>query len=284
LLDLSGKLDRELILALSHISEAADRAGIRFLLVGATARNLMLEVACGVRVARATYDVDIAVRVASWVEYERLGSELQDNHQFVKSISAPHRLQTSGLMTVDLIPFGPIAGEEEKIAWPPEGNWVLNVEGFECALNHADEVLIRSVPHLSVNVTSLPAQAVLKTISWDSNPARGKDAFDLYIIIAHYLDTPNLDRLATDARDLVTEPPSPLHEIGAELLGRDMAGVCDDLKLAGHIGAILSRETAPSDKHTLISAMIPAAGSSTSPDEILALLQLLQRGFRTRAL
>ena len=278
LLDISGKLDAEVVDAFSCISEVAAHEGIDFLVVGAAARDYLLELACGVRISRATSDVDVAVHVGSWGEYERLATELQSRARFSRAKTAPHRMLTPGALSIDLIPFGPIAGAREEIAWPPQGDWILNVQGFEAALAHSLQVLIQKEPPLIVRVASLPSLAVMKLISWDSNPARGKDAFDLYMIMHHYLDTPNIERLSGDAADLVFEPVSPLEEIGVQMLGRDMAAICSR-GTGAKLEEILRREQSDADTSPLAAALTSAAGASTALDEMLHLLRLLKRGF-----
>ena len=135
MIDLSGRLDRGFVDALHAIRDAAEGIGIQFLLVGATARDLLLEKAYGIRIGRATLDVDIAVQVASWEEYEHLSTELQHRAGFERSKSAPHRLQTKSSLLIDFIPFGPISGTRQEVAWPPDGSWVLNVQGFDIAFS-----------------------------------------------------------------------------------------------------------------------------------------------------
>jgi predicted nucleotidyltransferase len=278
LLDISGKLDAEVVYAFSCISEAAAKEGIDFVVVGATARDYLLELGCGVRISRATYDVDVAVHVSSWEEYERLTTELQGRARFSRAKTAPHRLLTPGGLTIDLIPFGPIAGAVEEIAWPPQGDWILNVQGFEAALTHSVQVLIQKDPPLIVRVASLPSLAVMKLISWNSNPARGKDAFDLYVIMHHYMDTPIIERLSGDAADLVLEPVAPLEEIGVQMLGRDMAAICSR-GTREMLAEILRREQFDADTNPLAAALTSAAGASTALDSMLHLLRLLKRGF-----
>ena len=68
LLDLSGKID-----AIATITIAID---IRFFLVGASARDLILHYGYGIDVGRATVDIDLGVQVSNWTEFERLKEEL----------------------------------------------------------------------------------------------------------------------------------------------------------------------------------------------------------------
>jgi predicted nucleotidyltransferase len=69
LLDLSGKIDPELVKVLDAVCQVAKHFQIPFFLVGATARDLMLQ-PFGIRPSRATGDTDLAIRVQSWNDYE----------------------------------------------------------------------------------------------------------------------------------------------------------------------------------------------------------------------
>jgi predicted nucleotidyltransferase len=278
-LDLSEKVDANLVTAIADVSETAAEFDIPFLIVGATARDLLLEYACGIATGRATEDVDFGVQVESWDHYEMLISGLEDRAGFVRDRRKRHRLQGVNSVMIDLVPFGPIAGSENKIVWPPDGEQGMSVEGFESALANAVEVLLRIDPRLVVRVASLPTLAMLKILSWDeAYPERARDGYDFYIIMNTYMETPNLDRLSSDAPDLVVEPIPPLQEIGARLLGRDMAHI-SDASTATKLMEILRREQSDTGPLRLLPAMMEAAGASTTADEVLALLRAVERGF-----
>jgi len=282
LLDLSEKVDTAVVDAVAAVSRAANQVGVPCLIVGAAARDFLLEYACGIRTGRATEDVDFGVRVNSWSEYEKLVRELEQSAAFTRDKKKRHRFHAPNSLLIDLVPFGPIAGTGRQIIWPPDEDRGMSVEGFESAMASAVEVLFRVDPPLVVRTASLPGLAVLKIISWDDGyPRRGRDAYDFYIIMNSYMETANLDRLATDARDLATEPIPPLQEIGARLLGRDMANISDQ-STARLVVAILHREQAEEGVLRLVTDMMVAAGASASVDEVLRLLQAVARGFSER--
>jgi len=87
-----------------------------------------------------------------------------------------------------------------------------------------------------------------------------------------------MDRLSTDAHDLVEEPIPPLQEIGARLLGRDMARI-SDTSAAARVAEILFREQDEDGALRLVVDMMRAAGASTGADEVLTLLRAVERGF-----
>jgi predicted nucleotidyltransferase len=279
LLDLSRKVDPNIVEAVASVSRVAEQFDVPVLIVGAVARDFLLEYACGIGSGRATLDVDFGVRVSSWEEYERVASALEVTEGYVRDKTRRHRFQSPNSTWIDLVPFGPIAGTGQQVIWPPDAQRGMNVEGFESVMTAAVEVLLRTDPRLVVRTASLPGLALLKILSWDdAYPERSRDGYDFYFIMNSYMETANLDRLSTDARDLVEEPISPLQEIGARLLGRDMANI-SDRSTAARVAEILFREQDEGGALRLVVDMMRAAGSSTGADEALTLLRAVETGF-----
>ncbi len=59
LLDLSGKIDEATLSLYDVLTEVTSSIGTRFFLMGATARNTILEQTFGIQSKRATKDVDV---------------------------------------------------------------------------------------------------------------------------------------------------------------------------------------------------------------------------------
>jgi predicted nucleotidyltransferase len=104
-LDLADKQElnflAELIADLRAVAPHAD-----VLIVGAMARDLLLYHAHGIRAARATEDVDLALAVADWNDFERLRESLLTSDSFEPHPKVAHKLLYRRRMEVDLIPFG----------------------------------------------------------------------------------------------------------------------------------------------------------------------------------
>ncbi|MGD9161830.1 MAG: hypothetical protein PVG39_25695 [Desulfobacteraceae bacterium] len=66
LLDLSGKIDPLTIELFETIKNTADSGGINFFVVGASARDMILEYGYEIKTKRATMDIDLGVQVADW--------------------------------------------------------------------------------------------------------------------------------------------------------------------------------------------------------------------------
>lgn len=63
LLNISGKIDSATTELLRVVNEIAQKCGFEYLVVGATARDLVLHHGYGVRIERASADIDFAVEV-----------------------------------------------------------------------------------------------------------------------------------------------------------------------------------------------------------------------------
>lgn len=83
--NLSGKIDPILADALRAIHQEASLLGIRFFVVGATARDLLLSHCHAIRSARMTADLDIGVEVADWEQFRQLPEALVATGWFVRT-------------------------------------------------------------------------------------------------------------------------------------------------------------------------------------------------------
>jgi predicted nucleotidyltransferase len=223
--DLSGKISEKFVLILIEIERIAAKLDFPFFVVGATARDIILEHQFDIKPVRATIDIDIGVIVAEWDQFKLLQDELVKSNRFSPS-KQKQRLIYDNDFLVDIIPFGTIANENDSISWPPDHEIHMSVAGFQECYQHAISVKLSSNPELFVKVVSLAGLALLKLISWDDNPERrGKDASDLFLIIRHYLDAGNLDRLFDEGIDIIEEDSYDYDLASARFLGRDVGNI-----------------------------------------------------------
>jgi predicted nucleotidyltransferase len=102
----------------------------------------------------------------------------------------------------------------------------MNVAGFEEAL--ASSVVIGIKAGLAVRVASAAGLALLKLGAWaDRGRESNKDAADLYRLLTTYADAGNTDRIYDRELDLLEAVDFDMQLAGAELLGRDVAAICD---------------------------------------------------------
>lgn len=130
---LKHQLSSETETLLLAINTVCTELHIEFFVAGATAREVMLTHVHGRRSGRQTRDIDIAVFINHWQQFDLLKNAMIERG--AKPLKRnQHRLIWDG-MKLDIIPFGPIA-DENKIAWPPDREITLHVDGFQEAWEH----------------------------------------------------------------------------------------------------------------------------------------------------
>lgn len=191
------------------------------LLVGALARDVLLSFAHGIRVARATQDMDFAFALDGWGGYNDLRNGLLADTAFAEVSGVSHRVLFEQRWRVDLIPFGGVERADRSIAWPPQYTSEMSMLGYAEAA--AQSVRVRLPGETTVAVASLPAQAILKLFAWrDRRQSRpGVDAGDLRLLLRNYLEAGNLERLYAEANHLFEAADYDYGRAGAWLLGRD---------------------------------------------------------------
>ncbi len=277
LLDLSGKIDALTLAILDAIVTIALANDMRFFLVGATARDLILHYGYGIAVGRATENIDLAVQVSDWAEFGRLKEELLQIDGFESTRETQRLLYQNGI-PVDIVPFGDIQGQENEIAWPPDQSIRMRVVGFEDAYQNAHLVRLRSNPTLDVLVATPAGLATLKLIAWSDRPMeRGKDALDLAFLLRVYMDIgTHQERLFREHDDLLKADEFDYERAGARLLGRDIAQLATEETKQVLID-IPAQETGKRDQFRLAENMTKGPYSD-SFDENLLLLEALEQG------
>lgn len=220
-------LDTILLTVLQAVAEEAASAGIDCMLVGATARDLLLTHVFGIPARRATHDVDFAVAVEDWDQFEDLKTRLLAREGFDTSERMKQRLYYGGEKKetgypIDLVPFGGITQGTDEISWPPDMAVTMNVVGYGEVL--AAAVSVEIAEGVNIRVASLPGLAILKLVAWsDRGASNPKDAQDLYHLMANYAQAGNFDRLYGDEFPMLEAADHDPDIAGACLLGKDVA-------------------------------------------------------------
>jgi predicted nucleotidyltransferase len=210
---------------LASLRDIGKSFGTEHFIVGATARDVLMTHVFGVDAARATRDVDFAIAVKDWHQFNGIKSALIDMGDFEAAAGQAHRLyyrrQEFGLAyPLDLIPFGEIESPDKIIAWPPDMEVVMNVAGYAEALASAVQVNVGN--GVGVQVVSIPALTALKILAWDERGlATNKDAEDFYFLTRHYHQADNEGRLYDEAYSLMEMANYDRELAGAALLGYD---------------------------------------------------------------
>lgn len=213
-------LSDELLALIRTLDDVMKELAIPYFVIGATARDILVEHVHGLQTTRATRDIDFAVAISSWDEYDRLRARLTATGAFILGANA-HRLMfgnAEGAYPLDLVPFDGVENDGE-IAWPPTGEFVMNASGYGDAYASALDIEIE--PGFLIKIVSLPAMAVLKVLAWNDRPERDKHASDVLLILRSYHQAGQFDRLYDEALDLLERYDYDIELAGAALLGLD---------------------------------------------------------------
>ena len=229
-IDLSNRPDlKPLATVVKALQAVTSVLGLRFFLMGAAARDLMLLHTWGIKTKRETKDVDFAVMVETWDAFTNLRQALTASGEFsAPSGPALHKLRhIPTKLPLDIVPFGGIERADRTIAWPPTQDEVFDCFGAKEALAASVEVPLPG--GVKVLVASIPALVILKIAAWNDRKLThpGRDASDLALYLTNYMECGNTDRAATEHQDLYAVADYDHEATGCRLLGRDIAMLLD---------------------------------------------------------
>lgn len=275
--NLSGKINPVLVSILRIVEQETAARGILFFIVGATARDLVLQHGHNIPVHRHTLDLDIGVDVASWDEFQQLKDALIDSGRF-SATNDPQRLRYENFV-VDIVPYGGVSPDARTISWPPDQQVMMNIMGFAEAYASGLTVRLSEEPLLDIRVPTVAGMALMKPISWhDSYPIRPKDAEDMLFLMEHYAEAGNIDRLFDEEPQLLEEEGFDTKMAGIRLLGRDMRAIAN-VETAQEIQTILQQETNERQRCRLVIDMTRESRIADRFDETLMKLKKLATGF-----
>lgn len=206
-LNIVDKLPEGLVELYQIVEEHTTALGIPYLVVGATARDIVLVHGYNANIERGTRDVDFGIQLQTWEQFDQLKTRLLESG-FVRHKDKVHQLNMTDSSNIpweiDIVPFGEIAQNildntnHNEIAWPPDQDFVMSVMGFDEALENALTVRISEThdlqKSLQIKVASPAGMIILKLISWleRGSDIRKKDAADIYYLIKHYAKIPEI--------------------------------------------------------------------------------------------
>lgn len=189
--------------ALCAVSKCLKEQDQEFFVIGATSRDL-LSIAIGVDFSpRASQDLDITLAISSWNVFEELKERLVENG-FTKD---PERKQKFyyNRCQVDLVPFGGVSPDGEKIFWPPEESPEMTVRGFDSVLSDCLKVTVKD-KGIDFNVPTMAGLFILKFDAWiDRGVENSKDVDDMMYILDSYFLPNSTEPRYTDVYDVVED-------------------------------------------------------------------------------
>lgn len=248
---------------LTTVQVVTKALGYGYLLVGATARDMLMTHVFGIESRRATHDVDFAIAIENWERFHALKAELIARGDFAPAADKAHLLYYrpayhGTAFPLDLIPFGGVEQADHQIAWPPDMSVVMDVTAYAEALASALEVDIGN--GVAIRVVSIPSLAALKLLAWNDRGLQdNKDAHDLFFLLQHYHEAGNDNRMYEEALALLEICEFDLPLAGAALLGHD-AGM---LLQAQSLHALLAILADPRKRDRLVVHMTRSAGTES---------------------
>jgi len=252
-LDFSGRLQpyEDLFREIIRVTTELD---IAFFVVGAFARDLILNTLYGIAVKRATEDIDCGIQVQSWEQFEQLKASLIETGHFNPDEKQQQRLKYRDQVKIDIVPFGAIE-ENGVIVWPDDETVMITL-GFDEA--YKDTITVRLAEDVEISICSLAGLALMKLIAWNDRRFQyRKDAQDLGLLMMTYLDAGNNDRIFGDEAedgDLLNDD-FDYELMSARILGRDVKRLLSE-RSAAPVGDILDEQTGDRNQYPLVEAML----------------------------
>ncbi len=185
---------------LGLLSEFIQNDVLDFYVVGATARDIIMALH-GEKSGRATLDLDIAIALSTWNRFDKVETKLLLHQDIQKDRTQIQRFLYKEILKFDIIPFGEIMQNDDKIYWPPDETVAMSVLGFEESKN--DTLVVKVDEEFEIEVASLRGIFLLKLFAWrDRNQLHNRDADDIAFIIENYLAI-NQERAAKEYYDLI---------------------------------------------------------------------------------
>lgn len=246
-----AKVDAVTFALLNEVAKAAEATGVHWMVTGAWGRVLLLETVYGLPVGLATEDVDFAVMVDSWPHYDRLVAGICRDPEFTEDPKQAQRIRYRTEYYLDLVPFGGVESDTQRIVWPPQGDFVMSVAGFRDAL--ADAVPVWVNDSLLVPVASPVGLLLLKLLAWndrrDEKP--GRDAADIAYVLRHAVMLISEGVLFEEHLALVSELEYDIDLAAAYVLGGQVRGLVS-AKTQEQLEAILAPLVAEGEDAALV--------------------------------
>lgn len=224
-----NKIDPIQLSTYETIERVAVDQKVPFIIIGASARDLVMHHAYGAPIQRATLDIDLAVQVSDWASFESIRDSLI--YEGYTETKFPHRLLGPHGAPIDILPFGAVENGNSTIEWPPSGDVQMSVVGFQDALDSAVWLTVKKEPKLGLPVASPQGLALLKLVAWSERDAqtRRKDAADIAYLASNYENIPGqMDRFYEQHEAILEAHNWDTRLAGGHLLGTEVANIASE--------------------------------------------------------
>ena len=238
-----------LVELLRKLTDSFNKMDKEFYVIGATARDIIMQQLLDTASRRRTRDLDIAIAIPDWDTFEQVKQSLIADG-FEKSRDMQQRFYY-GEYELDIVPYGVVAKEDDNIYWPPEEVVAMSVKGFDEVLSEAITVSIDN--EFKVKIASLHGLFLLKFNAWlDRNAKTSKDAEDMSFILSNYFMA-NLDREIH--QEVYDWENFDEYIVGGYWLAHDLVALLDARQL-NYYKEVIEAELTKEEESRLINQMI----------------------------
>ena len=238
-----------LVELLRKLTDSFSKMDKEFYVIGATARDIVIQQLLDTESKRRTRDLDIAIAIPDWETFKQVKQSLIADG-FEKSSDMQQRFYY-GEYELDIVPYGVVAKEDDKIYWPPEEEIAMSVKGFDEVLSEAITVSIDD--DFKVKIASLHGLFLLKFNAWlDRNTKTSKDAEDMSFIFSNYF-LANLEREIH--KEVYDWENFDYYIVGGYWLAYDIVALLNKEQLC-YYKEIIEGELAKEEESRLINQMI----------------------------
>ena len=241
-----------LVELLRKLTDSFSKMDKEFYVIGATARDIVIQQLLDTESKRRTRDLDIAIAIPDWETFEQVKQSLIADG-FEKSSDMQQRFYY-GEYELDIVPYGVVAKEDDNIYWPPEEVVAMSVKGFDEVLSEAITVSIDD--EFKVKIASLHGLFLLKFNAWlDRNAKTSKDAEDMSFILSNYFMA-NLDREMH--QEVYDWENFDEYIVGGYWLAHDLVALLDVNQL-NYYKEVIKGELAKEEESRLVNQMIESS-------------------------
>ncbi len=256
---------------LKELNDFFGNINVDFYVIGATARDIILSNLHDLAPERKTDDLDIAVAITDWSQFQSIEESLPEINGFTKSKEQKQRFIYKGVYVIDIVPFGDVTEDDGNIYWPPDETIAMSVWGFPEMADSTIRVEIDE--EFSIQIASLPGLFILKLVAWKDRHLLGsKDAYDMALLLTNYLDI-NTERAVDEHYDLYETDEFDQTIAGAQLMARDVKLLIrDNEKTLEYLREILAKEIELAEESQLINQLVES-DASLQYEQVLACLE-----------
>jgi predicted nucleotidyltransferase len=247
------------------LESACLRRGTSYFVVGAFVRDIILEQIYGDRGGVETKDVDVAIYLEDWEQYESIIDDLTTNFGFVREPGSTHAFRTPRGLPTDIVPYGAIE-VNRRISFPKSKWRSMNMLGFREVVEFTHEIEIDG--QVTIKIPSVEGIVLIKLFAWNDRggPYDLKDITDIGLLLDGYFDA-NLNEIYAreDQAEIEAFAGAPfMHQaLSAGVIARKIKPmITDSPQLRRELSELLALFKREGKTHPVVLRLAKVFGSS----------------------